>query len=281
MSLGPPPSASTLEVRHQVSRHASVVPRCLWTLLLQEPSTQPRVTCSSCCHRPPAEQCPRGARRGPREIPALNQRMSKDLPSRGIWRTSHSASSDKRGHSSSSRWRTAPGSWWRTPGRYIHRTARKRRWFSRGLGFPAGRGCGESRLRFSAFVQATAVRRFSQEQLRHGTVLRAVRAPGFAGSVPSPAAGLTPSRVILHTAKPKFAAVPSGTAPEQQSQCAKACSWWAERLDILLQPQERRWGSRAGGRCIPPASQGKWLSCALPSQPRCSPCSAHQPQPCP
>lgn len=104
MSLGPPPSASTLaEVRHQVSRHASVLYRCLWTLL-QELSPQPRGRHTSGSSRsstgPPAEKCPRGARRGSREIPALNKRMSKDLSSRGIWGTSHSASSDERGHSS-------------------------------------------------------------------------------------------------------------------------------------------------------------------------------------
>lgn len=111
MSLGPPPSASTLaEVRHQVSRHALVLCRCLWTLP-PELSAQPRgrhsagspaVTCSRspASTGPPAQKCPRGAPRGSREIPALNKRMSKDLSSRGIWGTSHSASSDKRGHSS-------------------------------------------------------------------------------------------------------------------------------------------------------------------------------------
>lgn len=112
MSLGPPPSASTLaEVRHQVFRHASLLYRCLCTLL-QELSTQPRgrhtstsptVTYSShspASTGPPAEKCPRGARRGSREVPALNKRMSKDSSSQGIWGTSHSASSDTRGHSS-------------------------------------------------------------------------------------------------------------------------------------------------------------------------------------
>lgn len=66
-------------------------------------SGSPAVTCSFCCPAstgPPAKKCPRGARRGSREIPALNKRMSKDWWSQGIWGTSHSASSDKQGHSS-------------------------------------------------------------------------------------------------------------------------------------------------------------------------------------
>lgn len=112
MSLGPPPSASTLEeVRHQVSRHALVSYRCLWTLL-RELSTQPRGRHTSgspavtalALLLPPGHQprnVPVGLRAGgSREIPALNKQMSKDLSSRGIWGTSHSASSAKQGHSS-------------------------------------------------------------------------------------------------------------------------------------------------------------------------------------
>lgn len=110
--FGPSSSASTLaEVRHQVSRHALVLCRCLQPLP-EELSAQPGP--GSPPEPPPEPHChlrlwlaclhqPRNVLvglTGPREIPAPNERMSKDLWSRGIRGTSHSTSSDARGHSS-------------------------------------------------------------------------------------------------------------------------------------------------------------------------------------
>lgn len=235
MSLGPPPSASTLaEVRHQVSRHASVLYRCLWTPV-QEPSSQPRgrhtsasptVTYSSCSPAstgPPAEKCPRGARRGSREIPAVNKRMSKDLSSRGILGTSHSASSDTRGHSSfqlmedSSRLVTKDT-------RVLPPQKSKEAMviFSQAWLLPAR---GESRLRFSTRVRVTAARRF-RSSCETGPYRELFVPQALLGLVSSPAARSNPFSGLLgeHKAQVHCCAYRDQARPANPA-CEKVGSW--------------------------------------------------------
>lgn len=143
--------------------------------------------------------------------------MSKDSSSQGIWGTSHSASSDTRGHSSfqlmedSSRLVTKDS-------RVLHPQKSKEETviFSQAW-LPSRVGMWWKRTEVLHLHPGDSSKEV-QEQLWDGTIPRTVCAPGFAGSGFISCSRSNPFLSLLDSTKPKFTAVSPVTRPERQTQ---------------------------------------------------------------